>query len=374
METRPTLYKRTVTGAIQQWHMEIDGTKYRTVSGQVDGKLVTSEWTTAEGKNVGRSNETTAEDQAKAEVDSRYTIKLNQGGYHESIDDVDKPKHFKPMLAKKYEDYVPDADTYANGEVVSQPKLDGIRCIATAEGLYSRQGKPIVSVPHIMESLQPMFDADPDLILDGELYASKFAEDFNEIVSLAKKTKPKPEDLEAARVIEYWVYDCPGIDGTFSERYDALQQIVDVLNHPNLVLVPTTTVKDEEHLDEIFETYINDGMEGQMLRFGNSPYENKRSKFLLKRKDFVDEEFEVVEVCEGKGNRSGMAGYITYRLQDGRTFNSSIRGGVAFYRQLLENKDDYVGGQGTVRYFHMTPDGVPRFPVTVALFEGKRDV
>ena len=53
------LYKRTSTGSVQQWQMEInpnDPSQYRTISGKVGGKLVTSAWTTALETNVGKSN------------------------------------------------------------------------------------------------------------------------------------------------------------------------------------------------------------------------------------------------------------------------------------------------------------------------------
>ena len=35
--------------------------------------------------------------------------------------------------------------------------------------------------------MKPLFETNPDLIFDGELYADKFANDFNAICSLVKK-------------------------------------------------------------------------------------------------------------------------------------------------------------------------------------------
>ncbi len=71
MLTYDTIYKRTSTGAVQRWHQEINPnnpSQYRTVSGQVDGKLVESEWKTCEGTNIGKKNERTPEQQAVFEV------------------------------------------------------------------------------------------------------------------------------------------------------------------------------------------------------------------------------------------------------------------------------------------------------------------
>ena len=67
----------------------------------------------------------------------------------------------------------------------SQPKLDGIRCIANQSGLWTRAGKEITSCPHIWESVKPFLDANPGVTLDGELYNHELKEDFNKISSSA---------------------------------------------------------------------------------------------------------------------------------------------------------------------------------------------
>jgi DNA ligase-1 len=172
-------------GKIREWRIEIEGPKYRTVSGLKDGKQVNSEWKYATAKNEGRSNATTPEEQAKAEVQALYTNRLERD-YHKNIKDVGKSRFFKPMLADEW-GHRKDKIEYP---VWVQPKLDGVRCIASKDGLYSRQGKPILAAPHILEALTPLFEINPDLILDGELYNHDLKEDFNKIISLVRKTKP----------------------------------------------------------------------------------------------------------------------------------------------------------------------------------------
>lgn len=367
-----TLYKKTSTGATQVWKREIDGARYRSISGQIDGAQVESGWTVAKPKNEGKSNATTPEEQAQLECEAAYRLKLAQGGYHESIDDIGTAKFFKPMLAKSYEDRPITADEW--GKIYSQPKLDGVRCIATSEGLFSRQGKPIDSCPHIVAALAPIFAVDPDAILDGELYADHLFDNFNEIISLVRKQKPTSEHFEkTAAAIVYHVYDLPSHEGPFSQRTSRLYWLTSMTASPSLQFVSTTLLQDAAHLDELNSQYVTDGYEGQMVR-RDGPYKNGRSFDLLKRKSFMDEEFTVVSVNEGDGNRAGMAGFITYELGDGRRFKSGIKGNWQYATQLLVDADKYVGGQGTVRYFQLTPDGIPRFPVTVALYEGERDV
>jgi len=46
-----TIYKKTKTGATQEWTIEVVGNKYRTHSGQVGGIITTNEWTIVYGKN-----------------------------------------------------------------------------------------------------------------------------------------------------------------------------------------------------------------------------------------------------------------------------------------------------------------------------------
>jgi len=373
----PTLYKKTATGATQTWYMEQEGSKYRTFSGQLDGKITVTEWTSCLGKNIGKKNETSPDDQAHAEVQSQYKKKLAQGNYNQSIDDIDEDNFFKPMLAKDYNDHPITPKEYAEG-VYCQPKLDGMRCIAKKDGLWSRQGKPIISCPHILEALSPIFDLYPGLILDGEIYNHQLKDDFNKIMSLAKQSKPTPEDLKQSELlIQYHIYDCLLLEPDKTPFFGRMEFLAGlffdkIVEEGILHLVETSHIPHQRTLDALYEQYIGQGYEGQIVRH-NSPYANKRTNKLLKRKEFQDAEFDIVQIEEGSGNRSGMAGAITYKLPDGRLFRSGIKGGVDYYTKLLIDAESYIGGQGTVKFFQYTPDGVPRFPVTVAVYKTKRD-
>lgn len=358
-----TLYKRAVNGKINEWTIEINNNCFRTISGYTDGIKTTSEWTCCEGKNIGKKNETTPEQQALTEAQAMWTKKLELGSY-ESINDIDTPKFFSPMLAHKFEDYK-DKITYP---VYSQPKLDGIRCIVKADGMWSRNGKRIVSAPHIFESLRHVFDIAPDLILDGELYADKFANDFNAICSLVKKTKPTEADLlESKNKIEYHIYDIPSLgDGTntFSERINHLESASWIKGCCKVV--KTNLIKNETELFDWYDFYMESGYEGQMIRL-DKVYENKRSKSLLKHKSFIDEEYTILDIEEGGGNKTGMVGSFIFKNKDGKLFNSSPKFNWEVCKQMWEQKDTLIGKQATVKYFNLTPDGVPRFPYVTAI-------
>ena len=353
-----TIYKKTKTGATQEWSIEVEGNKYRTHSGQVGGVISTNEWTVCFGKNVGRANSTTDEEQALAEAVAKRTKKL-ESGYFEDINNINEQQYFEPMLASKWEDSK-DKIAYP---IFSQPKLDGIRCIVTKNGMFSRNGKPIISAPHIRESLDKLFQHEPDLILDGELYADKFANNFNTIVSLVKKTKPTADDLkQSANNIEYHVYDIPSVVSIFKERCIELDELS--LDFPKCIKqVETHIVNNESEVIEWYENYVERGYEGQILRL-NGPYENKRSKFLLKHKSFQDSEFPILDICEGEGNKTGQVGYMVFEIE-GKRFKSNVKCSWEEGAEILKNKNKLIGKSATIQYFNLTPDGIPRFPYVI---------
>jgi len=379
-----TLYKQTATGSIQTWQQEIspDRKSYRTISGKLNGKMVVAEWTTCTRKNLGKANETSEEVQCILEVATNYKKKLAQGNYKETLDDnISEDNYFRPMLAKKYliDCVVTQSDYYSN-IVFSQPKIDGLRCIVNKEGMWSREGKPIISAPHISETLQPLFDINPEFVFDGELYSDKLSDNFNEIISIAKKSKPTPVDFDKSKkYLQYWVYDFPTIVGSFEKRFESLENLIkenlyktNNLAQKYIKIVETTKVQNKESLDELFRDYVEQGYEGQMIRFSSVNYENKRSKQLLKRKDFVDDEFIITDITEGVGNRSGMAGRVFCKDSRGKIFKANMRGNRDSYRELLLNKTEYIGTLVTIRYQELTPEEkVPRFGVAIKFWKTK---
>ena len=357
-----TIYKKTKTGATQEWTIEVVGNKYRTHSGQVGGVITTNEWTIVYGKNTGKLNETTDKEQTMKEAVAKRTKKL-ESGYFENIKHINKTQYFEPMLASKWEDSK-DKITYP---IYSQAKLDGIRCIVTSEGMFSRNGKAIISAPHIFDSLKPLFKTNPDLIFDGELYADKFANDFNKIVSLVKKTKPTDADLkESKKNIEYHIYDLPSSNKNFLHRaYDLGILFETYLEMGKYCrIVDTRKVQSEADVIEQYELLVEAGYEGQMLRLDRE-YENKRSKFLMKHKSFIDEEYTIIDVCEGEGNKTNMVGYMTFETADGKPFKSNVKATFEQSEEMFRNRKQLVGKQATIKYFNLTPDGIPRFPYVI---------
>ena len=70
------LFSRAVNGKTLEYTIEVKENKFRTISGYTDGVKTTSEWTICQGKNIGKKNETTPEQQALAEAQAMYRKKI----------------------------------------------------------------------------------------------------------------------------------------------------------------------------------------------------------------------------------------------------------------------------------------------------------
>ena len=370
--TYPSIYKLNSSGKTLIWRLERDVDKYRTISGQEDGKQTTSKWTITRPKNVGKTNATTAAEQAHKECLAKYDKKLSRE-YKKTKQQLGHLSYVKPMLAQKFEDRIPTLAMYKDDEIIIQPKLDGVRCICTKDGMFTRQGKLIPGAPHIMEALKVTFKEFPDVVLDGELYNHELRDNFNEIISLVRKEKDD-EDRRAKskNLIQYHVYDYVSKD-SYKDRYLRLFRLLPV-SFDCIKILGCHTVNSEEELMTSYNNFIEKGYEGAMVRINNFGYEHKRSKSLLKLKKFIDEEFKIVELLEGEGNNSGMVGKVKLLTKDGKQFGANMTGSWEECVKLFKIKDQYINGEATIKYFELTPDGIPRFPVVVKLYKGERDL
>lgn len=361
-KTFSTLYKYTSKGQIQQWSIAVDGDKFYTREGIQNGKLTTSLPTICKAKNVGRANATTPVEQAILEAQAKWQKKVDSG-YNEVLSTGDK--FFKPMLADKLEDR---KDLLFTVRTFIQPKLDGLRCINENNSLMSRNGKPYVACPHLYQNT---------VVLDGELYSHEYKEDFNKIVSLCKKIKPTQEELdEAADKVEFWAYDFPSHPGVFSDRYANLGKIIRELGIKSIIRVPTFEVFSMGDIERFHEKFLTEGYEGSIIRLDLGPYENKRSKQLLKYKNWIDEEFELVGAEEGEGGRAGTIGKFYVRLDKKKPYDinkdinickSNVKGDFEFLREVWKDHKKYIGTDATIKFFGFTPDGSLRFPYIIKL-------
>jgi len=350
-----TLYTKYPSGGTGVWSIEIEGNKYRSTTGMVGGKLTVGEWHYAESKSVGAADETTPQQQAQLEVDSIIRQKRERN-YVDRIEDIDKQVYLSPMLAKKYDDYI----TRLKWPVDSQPKLDGIRCTIDHRGMLSRGGKPIVAAPHIMEALQAKVDE--GISFDGELYNHDLKHDFNKIISLVRKLKPTEADLKESREkVQFWCYDIIDTSKSFEDRFIKQDHFAGI-NDKCIVRVPSILAKNHEEVQRLHGQYLEEGYEGSIIRDPNAVYKHTRTDALLKYKDFKDAEWEILDVVEGVGARTGTVGFCIMKHHDGSTFKCNVKGNFDYLADFLKNKDKHIGHMATIKYFNLTPDrGIPRF-------------
>jgi DNA ligase-1 len=337
------------------------------VSGQTEGKKVTSAPTICKPKNLGRSNETSAEKQAELEARAKWQKKIDEG-YIEDVDALDGAGagRVNPMLAKSYDDYC-DELTFP---LYSQPKLDGLRMIVTRYGAYSRLWKPFVTVNHIREALQSLFDKHPEIkAFDGEIYNHHYKDNFEKIVSLTKKTKPTAKDIEDAEdMLEFHIYDYVSeTPDSFDSRITKLRSLFNGFRRNCLNPVRSTLCYNQQDLDSEYEHVLEAGYEGQMIRNPKSPYQHKRTKDLLKRKEFTDSEFEIVGYNEGEGNRQGCIILKLIAPETGKLFDSVPTGSLEYQRSLWNNREKLLGQRATVKYQGLTQEGIPRFNNTIKI-------
>lgn len=350
-----TIYKKDTSGKIRYLTVNTQDGELQQISGvmHTDNPIVHSKM--CEGKNIGRSNETTPKEQAELEAKSIVSEKLRLG-YFETIQEAQEKggKDFLlPMLAK---DYKKEAKK-VKFPCYAQPKLDGMRGLGNDEGITSRTGKPVETVNHIDLSFLG------DEVIDGEIY--EHGESFQGIMRKVKKYRQGETEK-----LKYHVYDLVS-DLPFPQRLLKLHALVQGCD--NIELVHTLRINSEEELFEIHKQNLVNGYEGTMVRHSEEGYHvNKRSSQLLKYKDFLDESYEIVDVFPFEARpEQGM--FVCEINVNGKInhFKTNMKMSHSERENILTNASDYIGKKAEVRFFEFSEDGIPRFPVCVGFREDK---
>lgn len=369
----PTLYAYDSKGKIRQWDCRSEGNVVIVTHGLKDGKMQEKR-TVCKAKNVGRSNETTPEQQADLEARSKWNFQIQREDYAE---DVEKSGlQLRPMLALDYTK-VPHRVNWA--DVYTQPKLDGLRLTAgsrfhdvvnsTGEHeLMTRKGE-IYDIPHLMgvtKNLLDMVNEKCDgrcVALDGEAYIHGMP--LQKITSLARKNQKGSEKLV------YMLFDLVIKDMPFRERYDLLKDTLEEYNRQNspftreMELVPVDMVSSEDVMKHFHGVYTEQGYEGLMIRHASSEYKMGRSPDLFKYKHFLDTEVKILEVWRDKNGNA----VLTCQLKNGLTCKVTPKRTHDERKQMLKDAKDYVGKWITVKYQAETDDGNLQFPIGLDLRE-----
>ena len=269
-------------------------------------------------------------------------------------------ENIKAMLAHKYNEDKADYPAFI------QPKLDGVRCLFTAKGAFSRANNQFMNVDHITKDLKPVFNRYPTLILDGELYNHGLKDDFEKIISLVKKKKPTKDDrVEAAELVEYHIYDVASMTiANYTTRLNYINSISNFQWNHILRRVDTKVALDFDDALKMHKKNLKLGYEGSIYRSFEGKYKGTRSWDLMKFKDFHDAEATIVGYEIGKGKREGTLGKFIMQDYEGNEFGCPPGKGYNYkdLANMLENIHDYIGQYATFTYFERTKAGSYRHP------------
>ncbi len=269
-------------------------------------------------------------------------------------------ENIKAMLAHKYNEDKADYPAFI------QPKLDGVRCLFTAKGAFSRANNRFMNIEHIEQALKPFFAKNPTAVLDGELYNHGLKDDFEKIISLVRKKKPTDNDrAEAAELVQYHIYDVASMTiGTYTDRYLFILAEQSLKNKACLQVIDNNLVLDFDDAVVMHKKNLKLGYEGSMYRTPSGKYKGTRSWDLMKFKDFHDTEATIIGYEIGKGKRQGTLGKFIMQDDEGIEFGCPPGKGYDYkdLSNMLDNIHGYIGQRATFTYFQRTQAGSYRHP------------
>ena len=342
------LYKLDSKGNIRAWSAIQDDRGFTTHSGLVNGSKSETDFPIPHGL-ASRSQE----EQIHSEMNSKANKKKDKG-YCEDIGNAKKgvtnQLGFKlPMLARllKKTPKFPYKKTYA------QRKYNGHRCLIKCENgvniAYSRGGKLITAIHEILRDI----DIPEGATVDGELYLH--GRTLQKISSLVKKRQ------EETPLVSFMCYDVI-LDLSYEYRMKYILEFVNFCERSEFV--PTALLMGHFDAEKLMWTYVKEGYEGAILRDGdNGHYEDgKRPATLIKVKPFYDEEFEVIEIL------SSVEGWarLVCKCFNGETFNCSAPGSHFEKREVLLNKENYIGKKVNVKFPEYSEKRIPVQAVATA--------
>jgi DNA ligase-1 len=347
------LYGKNKNGVWKEWKISVkkvgDFPIIETQHGQLGGKLITeTQAITKEKKGYD-----TLWDQAVFTAQSKWNHKHNRENYKTTMDEETTQK-ISPMLAKTF-----DNGKHLKFPLYIQPKIDGLRCLASPEGLYSRTGCPFLGLQSIQNDLKKYFEKNKGCVVDGELYSDEMP--FEELSGYCRRHKTIP----SGKKVVYNVFDVITPDKMgFEDRLSLFPQETE-----NISLVPTMEIGNKEEIETNLKEFIQDGYEGIILRNKEGVYRmGHRSWDLQKYKLFQEEEFIITGYTEGTGREKGLVIWEC-QTQEGKTFRVRPEGDHETRKEIFKKANECIGKKLTVVFQEYTKDHIPRFPVAKAIRE-----
>lgn len=347
------LFKISKSGKTLFWQVGFDSKNIESTHGFVDGKIRTDLSEVITNMTGRNSNQ-----QALIIARHSFLKKFRNEGYRAENEEL-KESDKEPMLCSKFVDVKNPVFP-----MFIQEKLDGIRLIASKDGLKTgrgnRENKYLDTVR--LETQRLLKNLPEGSILDGEAYNKDWS--FNLLTSVFKTEKTKHPLNDQ---VQYFIFDIilPDDPACYSVRHKLLKNawLRDV--YKSIQIIDYGVINSTAEVKKMHDQWVGEGKEGVILRIPKKPYQHGRSKFILKYKEFDDEECTVLDIIDSTGTEKGCGVFIV-RDPRGNEFPVRPRGSFDFRKEALVNKKDYIGKLYTIRYFGLSEYGVPRQPVGIA--------
>lgn len=226
-------------------------------------------------------------------------------------------------------------------------KLDGVRAYWDGKHLVSKGGKPIHAPEWFVRKLPPF-------ALDGELWTKR--QDFENIVSIVRQKKPDSRWHQ----IQYCIFEVPNQPGHLRQRLKVLLDYLAITQVPWLNVIPQEEVNSRGALYARLDSLIAAGAEGLVLRKPDVNYQVGRSSDALKVKSFQDDECVVLGYEPGQGKYRDQVGSLRCRTSSGLVIK--LGSGLT---DALRKVPPEIGALVTYKFYGVTRNGKPRFPVFV---------
>lgn len=373
----PVLYNINQNGKTQFWKIYIRNNLIYRESWYENGKIRQFPPIECEIKNKNKANETTLEEQALSECQSKWTAQFKKG-YKIFDDNVTNTgtQQLLPMLAQKFT----ERKKYIKLPCGVSRKLDGIRMMSSLDvetvKLTSRTFKEFSWMNQIRSHLKQIFSKFGNIVLDGEIYSHTLP--FSILCGAVRSvTKPSAHD----DILEYWIFDIADETVTYKSRIDKLKEIkswyedkYSVDSSRCIHFEFYEEINNFESIQNYHDKYVAEGYEGLIIRNLDGMYKFKyRTNDLQKYKNFEDSEFKIVGFKPGQGTEKGAIIYICETTPNGTTFDVRPRGSIDDRISKFNRGDSFIGKQLIVRYQpaikmeDQQKDELPRFPVGIEI-------
>lgn len=330
----PILYTTDSRNKRRFWSVSYEGNTVTRESGCVGTESPVSSTRSFSGKNIGRKNETSPEEQAYFTAQKEWAKQLDKG-YAPDEDDAEGMAVYHNILKEKQEhgngnytstnkggqaSHKKTADT-DNGSVENveigihpvlcgkwvsekkchkyfgfeegvfvQPKYDGTRAAIriNSDGkvvITSRKNKQFTWMKHIRDQIKVFLEGNEDIILDGELYTHSLIDEngetldrddmFSQLSGMCKVNRTDPHPLESQ--LCFYVFDIADLSGKMDqrERFDLLKKLFSASRKktPHIIMSKTYTVHSEEEMLALHDTLAyEENYEGVIIRSGDFTY------------------------------------------------------------------------------------------------------